>query len=70
MLILSPAGSDWGVTMPTDLGAASERKRKAARAQAQNEITILLVVVIICFAMLVLLLIAGQSLEQLGRLTP
>ena len=67
------AGVGW-LIMPTDLGAASQRKRKAALAQAQTETTILLAFVIISLVALVLL-VADQSfskasIELLGRLAP
>ena len=67
------AGLGW-LIMPTDLGAASQRKRKAAQAQAQTETTILLVFVIISLVALVLL-VADQSfskasIELIGRLAP
>jgi uncharacterized integral membrane protein len=79
MLIFSPNGmvdqtlAVW-IIMPTDLGAASERKRKAAHAEAQTEITVMLVMVIISLVILVLL-VADQnfskaSIELLGRLAP
>lgn len=67
------AGVGW-LIMPTDLGAASERKRKAAQAQAQTETTILLVFVIISLVALVVL-VADQSfakatIEMIGHLAP
>jgi hypothetical protein len=67
------AGVGW-LIMPTDLGAASERKRKAAQAQAQTETTILLVVVIISLVTLVLLVadqsFASVTIEMTGLLAP